>query len=112
MLLLHGWPQHWWEWRAVIPELARDHRVLAPDLRGFGWTDAPATGYDREHLVSDLVGLLDALGVHRVRVVAHDMGAVAGFHLCLDRPERVLDYVSISIPHLVYRPTPAGMANG
>ncbi|HEX5523743.1 MAG TPA: alpha/beta fold hydrolase [Pedococcus sp.] len=112
VLLVHGWPQHWWEWRGLMPALARNYRVIAPDLRGFGWTDAPATGYDRVHFVGDLVGLLDGLGVDRVRMVAHDMGAVVGFHLCLDQPERVSDYVSLSIPHLVYRPTPAAMVEG
>ena len=41
LLLLHGFPQHWWEWRKVIPELAQHYRVIVPDLRGAGWTDAP-----------------------------------------------------------------------
>jgi len=41
LVLVHGWPQHWWCWRRMIPALARTHRVLAPDLRGFGWSDAP-----------------------------------------------------------------------
>ena len=44
VLLLHGFPQHWWEWREVIPPLAERYRVIAPDLRGSGWTDAPARG--------------------------------------------------------------------
>ena len=42
ILLLHGWPQHWWIWRKVIPALAENHRVICPDLRGFGWSEAPA----------------------------------------------------------------------
>jgi pimeloyl-ACP methyl ester carboxylesterase len=112
VLLVHGWPQHWWEWHGVIPAMAQSYRVLAPDLRGFGWTDAPVNGYDRAHFVGDLVSLLDAIGVDRVRMVAHDMGAVVGFHLCLDHPERVSDYVSLSIPHFVYRPAPAAMVEG
>ena len=43
VVLLHGWPQHWFMWRDVIPGLASDRRVIAPDLRGLGWSDAPKT---------------------------------------------------------------------
>jgi pimeloyl-ACP methyl ester carboxylesterase len=46
LLLLHGWPQHFWCWRRVVPQLAGDFRLVCPDLRGFGWTDAPGRGYD------------------------------------------------------------------
>src|SRR5687767_14115632 len=50
VVLLHGWPQHWYEWRRQIPALAQHYRVICPDLRGFGWTDAPASGYEKENL--------------------------------------------------------------
>ncbi|MCP2328918.1 pimeloyl-ACP methyl ester carboxylesterase [Hamadaea flava] len=99
VVLLHGVPQHWWEWRAVIPALAKDYRVIVPDLRGAGWTQAPATGYDRETLVGDLLNLLDALGLDRVRIVAHDWSAIAAFLLCLEHSDRVHSYVSLAIPH-------------
>jgi pimeloyl-ACP methyl ester carboxylesterase len=99
VLLLHGFPQHWWEWRAVIPGLAEQHHVICPDLRGAGWTEAPAGGYDREQLLADVVGLLDARGLDRVHVLAHDWGAIVGFLLCLRHPERVGRYISCAIPH-------------
>ena len=99
VLLLHGFPQHWWEWRGVIPALAEHHRVIVPDLRGTGWTDAPRTGYEREQLLADVVALLDALEVDRVHVVAHDWGALIGFLLCFEQPERVRSLMSIAIPH-------------
>ncbi|GAB3431989.1 alpha/beta fold hydrolase [Flindersiella endophytica] len=99
VLLLHGFPQHWWEWRAVIPGLAEHHRVICPDLRGAGWTDAPAGGYNREQLLADVIGLLDARGLDRVHVLAHDWGAILGFLLCLRHPERVGRYISCAIPH-------------
>ena len=50
VLLLHGWPQHWQAWRQLIPLLSARHRVLCPDLRGFGWTDAPRDGHDTARL--------------------------------------------------------------
>jgi pimeloyl-ACP methyl ester carboxylesterase len=62
LLLVHGWPQSWWCWRRVAPLLAADFRVLMVDLRGHGWSDAPAGGYEKERLASDMNCLLDALG--------------------------------------------------
>src|SRR6478735_5330910 len=79
LLLLHGFPQHWWGWYKVLPALARRYRVIAPDLRGAGWTDAPADGYNSEQLVADVVALLDALELDRVKLMAHDWGALVGF---------------------------------
>src|SRR5690554_3979194 len=67
VLLLHGFPQHWWEWREVIPGLAERYHVIAPDLRGSGWTDAPHAGYWRDQLRDDVLALLDELGLERVR---------------------------------------------
>ena len=79
VLLLHGWPQHHYMWRGVIERLAPQYRLLAPDLRGFGWTDTPDTGYDGETFASDQVALLDALEIERVKVVGHDWGGCSGF---------------------------------
>jgi pimeloyl-ACP methyl ester carboxylesterase len=99
VLLLHGFPQHWWAWRGVIPGLAEHHRVIVPDLRGAGWTDAPADGYERGQLLADVVALLDALDVERVHVVAHDWSALTGFFLCFEHPKRVRSYLDLAIPH-------------
>jgi len=103
VLLLHGFPEHWWEWRATIGPLAADHRVVCPDLRGFGWTDAPPEGYTHDRLLADVVGLLDVLGLDRAHVVAHDWGALVGFHLALEHPGRVTSLVSMGVPHLWLR---------
>ena len=65
VLLLHGWPQNWFEWRHLMPALADRHRVLAMDLRGFGWSDAPRRGYEKENLASDVLAVLDELGIER-----------------------------------------------
>ena len=89
MLLLHGWPQHWYLWRDVIPLVAPHARVIAPDLRGFGWTDAPARGYEKEQLMRDVLALLDELGIEKVTVAGHDWGGYVGFLLALEHPERV-----------------------
>ena len=99
VLLLHGFPQHWWEWRKVIPGLAQHHQVICPDLRGAGWTDAPPAGYTLQQMLADVVALLDALSVDRVHLIAHDAGVPIGFELCLKHPDRVRNYLALSVPH-------------
>jgi len=98
-VLLHGFPQHWWEWRKVIPGLAEHYRVICPDLRGFGWSDAPPGGYEKEQLAADIVALLDALELDRVRLVGHDWGGVIGFLLCLRHPERFDRHLALNTAH-------------
>ncbi|MFC7404003.1 alpha/beta fold hydrolase [Georgenia alba] len=99
VLLLHGFPQHWWVWRHVVTDLARDHHVVVPDLRGAGWTDAPDSAYDREELLGDLLALLDALHLTYVDVIAHDWSALVTFQLCLRHPGRVSHHMAIGVPH-------------
>jgi len=97
LVLVHGWPQHWWCWRRMIPALAQTHRVLVPDLRGFGWSDAPPGDYAKSTFADDLLGLLDAEELDRVQLIGHDWGAYAGFLLALDHPERVDGLVALDI---------------
>jgi pimeloyl-ACP methyl ester carboxylesterase len=97
VLCLHGWPQHWYEWRQLMPALADRHRVLALDLRGCGWSDAPADGYEKENLATDVLAVLDELGIERVKLVGHDWGAWIGFLLCLRAPERFERYLALNI---------------
>ena len=99
ILLVHGWPQHWWEWRKVVPELS-SHRCLMPDLRGFGWSEAPAGRYYKAQLAEDMLRLLDALEIERVCFVGHDWGAITGFLLALRAPDRVSALLAMSVPHL------------
>lgn len=105
ILLQHGWPQHWWVWRRLIGPLAADHRVICPDLRGFGWSDAPPGRYDKETLAGDLLGLMDELGLalpgsgERVRLIGHDWGGFVGFLACLRAPERFQSFLALSITH-------------
>jgi pimeloyl-ACP methyl ester carboxylesterase len=97
VLCLHGWPQHWYEWRHLMPVLADRHRVLALDLRGFGWSDAPRDGYEKENLATDVLAVLDELGIERVKLVGHDWGAWVGFLLGLRAPQRFESYLALNI---------------
>ena len=97
VLCLHGWPQHWWAWRGVIPELP-GFRVLAPDMRGFGWSGAPGDDdFVKERVAEDAVALLDVLGLDQVRLVGHDWGAWAAILAALQAPERFTGLLAMSI---------------
>ncbi|RKT86749.1 Pimeloyl-ACP methyl ester carboxylesterase [Saccharopolyspora antimicrobica] len=89
LVLLHGWPQTSHCWRKLIPELARTHTVIAPDLRGYGRTDKPRDGYDKRTMAADMAELVAALGFDSVSVVGHDRGARVAHRWGLDRPDQV-----------------------
>ncbi|XP_073066180.1 epoxide hydrolase 1 [Primulina eburnea] len=100
ILFVHGFPELWYSWRHQMLDLSsRGFRAIAPDLRGFGDTDAPpcATSYTVFHIVGDLVGLLDSLGLDRVFLVGHDWGAVIAWYVCLLRPDRIKALVNMSV---------------
>jgi pimeloyl-ACP methyl ester carboxylesterase len=97
VLCLHGWPQHWYEWRHLMPALADRHRVVALDLRGFGWSEAPQDGYEKESMADDVLAVLDELGIERVKLVGHDWGGWIGFLLALRAPQRIDRYLSLNI---------------
>lgn len=94
VVLLHGYPETHYCWRRIAPELARTHRVIAPDVRGYGATRAPAggqhgEGYSKREMAADIVSLLDALGTERAAVVGHDRGGRVAYRMALDHPDRV-----------------------
>jgi pimeloyl-ACP methyl ester carboxylesterase len=90
VLFLHGIPTFSFLWRDVLPFVAPEHRVLAPDLLGFGLSaDTTATDYSVEHQARTVIALLDELGIDRVSLVAHDFGALVAAELILRAPERI-----------------------
>jgi pimeloyl-ACP methyl ester carboxylesterase len=111
VVMLHGWPENWWCWHRLIPGLAERYRVICPDLRGFGWSDAPPRGYEKEQLAADVAELLDTLGLHDVRLIGHDWGGVAGFILCVRRPDLVRRYLALNTAHLWPRVDRRGLRN-
>jgi pimeloyl-ACP methyl ester carboxylesterase len=107
VVLLHGFPQHWWQWHAIAPAIAAaGYRAICPDLRGAGWTVANDPRIDRETRLRDLLALLDALQVDRAHVVAHDMGVITALQLAYDHPERVRTLVQLAVPPFFMAFTP------
>ncbi|KAJ9171795.1 hypothetical protein P3X46_015109 [Hevea brasiliensis] len=100
ILFLHGFPELWYTWRHQLLSLSSlGYRCIAPDLRGYGDTDAPPsfTQYTVLHIVGDLVGLLDYLGIDQVFLVGHDWGASMAWYFCLFRPDRIKALVNTSV---------------
>ena len=89
VVLLHGWPQTGYCWRRVVGELARDHTVVVPDLRGYGHSDKARTGMDKRTMAADCSELVRGLGFDRVAVVGHDRGGRVAHRWALDRPGEV-----------------------
>jgi pimeloyl-ACP methyl ester carboxylesterase len=88
LLLVHGWPQFWYQFRMIMPALARDFFVVAPDQRGIGLSDKPQGGYDTATLAGDMVALMDALGHQRFALYGTDVGMPIAYALAADHPDR------------------------
>lgn len=102
VLLLHGFPQTAWSWRHVIPALSQaGHRVLAVDQRGYSPQASPdaVDDYAGEHLVADVIGILDAVGIASADLVGHDWGAMVAWQVASLYPDRVTTLTAISVPH-------------
>ena len=101
ILFLHGFPELWYSWRHQMLALSSlGYCAIAPDLRGYGETDSPPSpeSYSALHIVGDLVGLLDHLGLDQVFLVGHDWGAIIAWYFCLFRPDRIKALVNLSVP--------------
>jgi pimeloyl-ACP methyl ester carboxylesterase len=103
VLLCHGFPESWYSWRHQLSALAdAGFRAVAPDMRGYGETESPQAidQYTLLHLVGDMVGVLDALGVDRAVIAGHDWGAPVAWHAALLRPDRFRAVVGLSVPFI------------
>jgi pimeloyl-ACP methyl ester carboxylesterase len=87
--LLHGFPETWFAWRKQIARLAESFTVVAPDLRGYGATDKPVSGYDKRTMANDVLALMDHLGHERIALVGHDRGARVATRFAKDHASRL-----------------------
>lgn len=97
LMLVHGFPQHWWEWHHLLAPLAAEgYRVIVPDLRGAGWSDAPRGPYFKSDMGDDLAVVIDALGTGPVKVAAHDWGGPVAFCMMLNHPGVVSGFLGLN----------------
>ena len=109
VVLVHGWPEIAYSWKNQLPAIAAaGFRAIAPDLKGFGASDAPRdkTLYDIRHVADDLVRMLDAMGLEKAVFVGHDWGGLIVWPLALLHPDRVAGVVGVCTPHLAPRDKP------
>jgi len=102
LLLLHGYPQTHSMWHRVAPDLARDHSVVCPDLRGYGDSSKPPglpdhSNYSKRVMALDMVGVMRALGHERFHVIGHDRGGRVAHRLARDHGQRVRSLTLIDI---------------
>ena len=98
VLLLHGYGETGDMWAPLAARLARNHKVIVPDLRGLGLSSRPARGYDKKTQAGDMAGVLDALKIDKVDLVTHDIGNMVGYAFVAQHPHRVKKFVIIDAP--------------
>ncbi len=100
VVLLHGWPQTWYEWRQIVPALAAKYTVIAPDMRGLGDSAKPATGYDKRTVADDIYKLVRHLGFERIFLIGHDWGGPVAYAYASAHPDDVrrLVILDVAIP--------------
>ena len=90
IVLLHGWPETWYEWRHIIPQLiTNNYTVIAPDLRGLGDSEKPQTGYDKKTVAEDIYQLVKELGYSKIYLVAHDWGGPVAYSYAAAHPQDI-----------------------
>ncbi|MCW8281549.1 alpha/beta hydrolase [Ochrobactrum soli] len=99
VVLLPGWPQTWWSWHKIMPELAKGHTVISLDIRGMGQSDKPADGYEKKTLANDVHELVKALGFQKADIIGHDIGSMVAFAYAANYPEATSKLIMLDIPH-------------
>src|SRR5919197_2889451 len=106
VVLLHGWPETWYAWHKVMPALAKNHTVIAPDLRGLGDSSKPPTGYDGKTLADDIRQLVAQLGFKTIFLVGHDIGSFVVYPYAAEHPTEVKRLVVMEVPPPGFFPSP------
>jgi pimeloyl-ACP methyl ester carboxylesterase len=98
VVLVHGWPQTWYEWRHVMPALAKNYTVIAPDLRGLGESSKPISGYDGKTTAEDIHQLVTKLGFNDIFLVGHDFGVQVAYSYAAAHPNEIKRLVILDVP--------------
>ncbi|MFE4758791.1 alpha/beta fold hydrolase [Streptomyces mirabilis] len=99
LLLLGGWPQTWWQFHKIMPALARQHQVIAVDLRGMGSSGKPESGYDKRTMAGDILALIRFLGHEWADIAGHDIGAIVAYSFAANHPEAARRIALLDVLH-------------
>jgi pimeloyl-ACP methyl ester carboxylesterase len=107
VVALHGWPQHHFIYRNLLGDPPEGLRIIAPDLPGYGWSGPAPHRWAKEDVATDVLALIDALGVKKPLLVGHDWGGWVGYLMALREQERFSGYLALNIAHPWQRPRTA-----
>ena len=98
LVLLHGWPESWYEWRKIMPALAQTYTVIAPDMRGMGDSERADSGYDATTLADDVHALVQSLGFQKILLVGHDLAVSSAYAYAARYRDDVQRLVILDVP--------------
>ena len=99
LVLLPGWPETWWSYHKIMPELAKHYTVIAVDLRGMGGSAKPAGGYDKKNMAKDIYELVKSLGYDKAHIAGHDIGSQVAYSYGANFPQGTDKLVMLDVPH-------------
>ncbi|MCY9662016.1 alpha/beta hydrolase [Paenibacillus chondroitinus] len=99
LFLLPGWPETWYEYRKIMPELAKHYHVYSIDIRGMGSSDKPTTGYDKKTMASDIYALMNELGYKNIYIAGHDIGSTVAYAFAANYPHATKKLAMLDISH-------------
>jgi pimeloyl-ACP methyl ester carboxylesterase len=99
LVLLPGWPETWWSYHKIMPELAKKYHVIAIDYRGMGTSDKPIGGYDKKTIAGDIYKMLQSMGIQKAYIAGHDIGAQVAFSVAANYPDLTEKLIIMDVPH-------------
>jgi pimeloyl-ACP methyl ester carboxylesterase len=99
LVLLPGWPQTWWSFHQIMPQLSAKYKVIVVDIRGMGSSGRPESGYDKKNMAKDINELIHALGYQKAYIAGHDIGAQVAFAVAANYPEVTAKVILMDVPH-------------
>lgn len=99
LVLLPGWPETWWSYHKIMPELAKKYHVIVIDYRGMGTSGKPVSGYDKKTIAKDIYDLVHTLGFDRAYIAGHDIGAQVAFSIAANHPDLTEKLIVMDVPH-------------
>ncbi|WP_293308255.1 alpha/beta fold hydrolase [Pedobacter sp. UBA5917] len=98
LIFLPGWPETWWSYHKIMPELAKHFRVISLDIRGMGNSSKPTSGYRKKEMASDVAELVKKLDLGKVHIAGHDIGAAVAYSFAAVYPELTSSLIIMDTP--------------